>query len=128
MLQLFLFLRYLNFCPEFCGHVGERPDKKVKINFKINDVTDWEMNNCNTHIVQYLKKQGQSENEIWSCNRIYIMRNIFLKKSCTICGQPLYQKSKFSISLDQQSEILYKRFLLHVQVKVYKNVLKLRCF
>ena len=27
-------------------------------------------NNRNTHIAQYLKKQRQSDNEIWSANRI----------------------------------------------------------
>ena len=41
----------------------------------------------------------------------YNMRNIFLEKSYTKWGgdaspRPLYKKSKFSISLDQQSEML----------------------
>ena len=31
-------------------------DKKLMVNFKIYDVTDWSTNNCNTHIAQYLKK------------------------------------------------------------------------
>ena len=31
-------------------------DYKDKVNFKIYDVTTWETNNCNTHIVQYLRK------------------------------------------------------------------------
>ena len=38
---------------------------KAKVNFKIYDVTDWTTNNYNTHIAQYLKKQSQSDNEIW---------------------------------------------------------------
>ena len=41
-----------------------------KINFQIFDVTIWETNNCYTHIAQYLKKQKQSDNKIWSFNRI----------------------------------------------------------
>ena len=38
------------------------------------------------------------------------------------------QKTKLSISLDQQSEILNSLFLLSVQVKVYQNILKLQCW
>ena len=54
----------------------------------------------------------------------YTMKNIFLEKSNTKCGggaspRPFYQKSKFGISLDQQSEMLYSLFLLYVQVEVY---------
>ena len=44
------------------------------------------------------------------------MRNIILEKSFTKCGQnasarPFSKKSKLSISLDQQSEILYSLFI-----------------
>ena len=49
-------LQYLEFYVDFFGHVGERFDKKVKVNFKIYDVTTWFINNCDTHIVQCLKK------------------------------------------------------------------------
>ena len=49
-------LRYLNFCPEFWVHAGKRLDKNAKVNFKTYEVTDWETNNYNTHITQYLKK------------------------------------------------------------------------
>ena len=31
--KLFLFLRYLNFCPEFFGHVGKQLGKKAKLKF-----------------------------------------------------------------------------------------------
>ena len=31
-------------------------DKKAKVKFKNFDVTNWERNNCNRHIAQYLKK------------------------------------------------------------------------
>ena len=56
MMMLFLFLRYLIFYPDFCGHLGKRLDKKGKVNFKIYDVTDWITNNYNTYIDQYPKK------------------------------------------------------------------------
>ena len=38
------------------GHIAKRFDKKTKINFKIYDVTAWQINNYNTHIIQCLKK------------------------------------------------------------------------
>ena len=61
--------------------------------------------------------------------REYNMRNIFLEKLYTECGgeaspRPFDKKSKLSISLDQQSEILCSLFLLYVQVEVYQNISK----
>ena len=41
---------------------------------------------------------------------------------------PFLKKSQMSISLDQQSEMLYSLFLLHVQVEVYQYLLELRCY
>ena len=38
------------------GHAAKRLAKKVKISFKFYDVTAWFINNCNTHVVQYLEK------------------------------------------------------------------------
>ena len=38
--KLFLFFRYLSFCPEHFGYVEKWLDKKAKINFKIYDVTN----------------------------------------------------------------------------------------
>ena len=62
----------------------------------------------------------------------YNMRRIFLEKQCIKCGEklvprPFAKKAKFSISLDQQSEVLCSLFLLYVQVDCYRNVLKLGC-
>ena len=54
--KLFLFLSCLKFCPDFFRHVGKRLDKKAKANFKIHAVINWETNNYNTRIAQYLKK------------------------------------------------------------------------
>ena len=54
------------------------------------------------------------------------MRNIFLKKSYAKCvGETSHrlfsEKSKLSISLDQQSEILYSLFSLYAQVEHYHS-------
>ena len=54
----------INFCSDIYGYERKQLIKKPKINFKIYYLTHWETNNCNTHIVQYLKKQGQLGNEI----------------------------------------------------------------
>ena len=60
------------------------------------------------------------------------MRNIFLEKSCTnggaeISPRPFFKKSKLSVSLDQQSEVSYRLFILYLQVEDYQNILKLWC-
>ena len=62
----------------------------------------------------------------------YIMRNTFLEKSYTKYGEetsPLRfsRKSKFSIFLNQQSKVSSSLFLLYVQVRGYRNIMKLRC-
>ena len=46
--------------------------------FKIYDVINWLTNNCNTHIDRFLKKQRQSDTEIWLVIENHI-RNIFLE-------------------------------------------------
>ena len=53
----------------------------------------------------------------------YNMRIVFLGKSYTkydakAIPRPFYKKSKLSMPLDQQSEILQSLFLLYVQVEV----------
>ena len=41
VLKALLFSRYMNFCPDFFGHIGKRIDKKAKADFKIYYVTGW---------------------------------------------------------------------------------------
>ena len=64
ILKIFDFLSSL-----FC-HVAKQLDKKDKVNFKFYDVTAWLTNNRNTHIAQHFEKQRQSDNEIWSVNKM----------------------------------------------------------
>ena len=52
----------------------------------------------------------------------YNRRNIFLDKSCTKCGgesstSPFSGKSKFTISLDQKSKVLYSLFVLYPKLR-----------
>ena len=44
------------FLPWLYVHVAKWLVKNSKVNFKFYDFTAWLTNNCNTHIVQYLKK------------------------------------------------------------------------
>ena len=64
------FSRYLNCCLHFLAMYKKDLVRKIKVNFKIYDVTTWETNSCGTHIDQYLKKERRSDNENWSVNRI----------------------------------------------------------
>ena len=66
---LFVF-KIVKFLSWIFGHVSKRLDKKNKVNFKLDDVTAWLTNNCDTHIAQHFEKQRQSDNEIWSVNRM----------------------------------------------------------
>ena len=41
--------------PYFISSIGKRLDKKGKVNFKIYDVTMWNTENYNKHILKHLK-------------------------------------------------------------------------
>ena len=62
-------LKMFEFLSRLFGNVEKRLEKKNKVNFKFYDVTTWLTNNFNTHITQYLKKQRESDNEIWAVDR-----------------------------------------------------------
>ena len=49
------------------------------MNFKIYYATTWLTNSCNTLIAQYLTKEKQTDNEIWSVN-ITREKIIFIQK------------------------------------------------
>ena len=53
-LKLLLVFKVFKFFPDFFGHAGKRFDQKTKVKFKIYEVIKWKINNCNTHIAQYL--------------------------------------------------------------------------
>ena len=68
--------------------------KTAKVNFNIYDVINWETNNYNTHIGQYLKREQESVNEIWPGNRIlrekYFLQKLCLKRSRETSCRPLF--------------------------------------
>ena len=110
MLKASFVFNYLNVFPDFFYNVGNRFDKKAKVNFKIYDIADWEPNNYNTYSPIFLRSKGKRTMKFDQSVKFNI-RNIFLEKSYTKCGgeaspRPFYKKSKSSISLDHQSEML----------------------
>ena len=123
----FSFWKNLIFCPGFFNHAGKRFDQKAKLNFKMYDVTDLNTNNYN------ISRSKSNQTMKFGQLIVYNMRNPFLEESSTKSAEEvtstlfLKKKSKFSIYLDQQSQILYSLLLLYIQVDVYQNILKLRC-
>ena len=97
---------------------------------KIYDVTSYQ-----TIEIQILPNISRSKgNQIMKFGQLveYNIRNIFLEKPYRKCGgktspKPFSKKWILNISLDQQFEVLYSLFLLHVQVEGYRNILKQRC-
>ena len=104
-----------------------------KIRF-ISKFMTWEIGKetITIHILPNISRTKGNQSMKLSQLLEYNMKNIFLEKSYTKYDgetnpRPFSKKSKLSMFLDQQSEILYRLFLLHVQKKVYHNLLKLRC-
>ena len=64
------FLKIFKFLFWLFGHVAKRLEKEDKVNFKLYIVTARLTKKFTTHITQYLEKQRQSDNEIWSVNRM----------------------------------------------------------
>ena len=70
MLKAVFVFEIFTFLSRLFAYAEKRLDKKAKVNFRIYGLTDWTTNGCNTRITQYLKKERQSGNEIWSVEKI----------------------------------------------------------
>ena len=105
--KLFLFLSYLNFCPDFFGHVGKWLDKKAKVNLKTHNAINWETNKCNTQHCQCIILRNISArkgNQAIKFVYLIYMRIIFLQNSYTKYGgetsrRAFYEKLELSTSL-----------------------------
>ena len=129
--KLFSFSRFLSFCPDFLVKYQNGLIKKIRLisNFMTSKPGQ------QTTVIHILPNISRSKgNQIMKfghlieCN----MRNVFLEKSFTKCGgetssRPFSEKLKTSISLDQQSKVLYSVFLLYGQVEGYRSISKLSC-
>ena len=103
--KLVLFSFRLKFLSRILCYVKKRLDLKDNINFKIYDVTTWEINNSNIHNGQFSRSKSNLAMKFGQLLE-YKTKSIFRKKSCTECGgettpRSFSQKSKLSISLDQ---------------------------
>ena len=63
-------LEILTFLSWLFGYVEKWLVKNIKGKFKIYDFRDGTINTYNVNIGQYLKKECQAGNEIWSFNKI----------------------------------------------------------
>ena len=68
------------------------------------------------HILPDMSKSKDNQTTKFGPLIEYNMKNITVEKSCTKCGgktcpRNIFKKSKFSMSLDQQSEVLYSLVL-----------------
>ena len=70
MIKALFVLEIFTFLSWFFGFAEKPLDKKAMGNFKIYDIIDWKTNNYNTHFPNISRKKRQTENEIWSVNRI----------------------------------------------------------
>ena len=110
ILNALFILKYLNFRPNFFDQVGKRLDKKAKVNVRICDVTEGQQIIV-IHILPNISRRKVNQTLKFGQLIEYNMRYTFLKTSYTKHGEeasprPFCKKSKLSISLDQQPEML----------------------
>ena len=83
---MFLFFGHVGAPSAFNGFCEKQLDKKAKLNFKIYDVTTWETNNSIRILPDISRSKSNQAMEFGQLIE-YNMRNIFLEKSCTKCGE-----------------------------------------
>ena len=117
--RLFPFSRYLSFCLDFLVMYQNSLIKKIRLisNFMTSQLGQ---QTIVIHILLNISRskgnQTMKFGQLIECN----MRNIFLEKSYTKFG-----KLKLSMSLDQQSKVLYSFLLLHGKlsaIEKYQNL------
>ena len=90
--------------------------QKDQVNFNIYEVATWEKNHYNTLLSNISRVQGNQTTKFGKLIK-YNKINIFLQKLYTNCGgevlaRPFSKKSKLNISLNQQSKVLHRLFLV----------------
>ena len=123
-LKVLFVLKIFRFFVLTFGHVEKQLDQKDKVNFKICDVTNLKQTIA-IHVLPNISRSKSNQTMIFGQLIEYKMRNIFLEKSYTKCDgettpRPFSKKLKLSISLDQQSKVLYSLFLLHGKLKAFE--------
>ena len=111
----FKIFKFLSFCPDV--YVENGLIKKLLVSKIVTSQTGKQI--ISIHVLSNVSRS--IGNQIMTFGQFieHNMRNIFLKKWYTECGGEQYSqthfwKSKLSISLNQQSEMLYRLFLFYV--------------
>ena len=122
--KLFSFSRYSIFCLDFLVMYQNGLIKEIRL--ISNFVTS--QSGQQTLVIHILSNISRSKDnqttkfgQLIECK----IRNIFLEKSFPKCGgeispRSFSEKLKFSISLDQQSKVLYSLLLLHGKLRTIK--------
>ena len=126
-LKSLFFFRYLNFCPDFFGYVENGLIRKLMLISKIvTSKTGKQI--IAIHILSNISRSIDNQNQTTKNGRFieYNMRSIFFEKWYTESGgktspRSFSEKSKLSISLDEQYEMLHSLFLLYVQIDGYQK-------
>ena len=126
-LKDFFFLKILKFLSRLSGHVEKRLDQKDTVNSKIYDVTNWEANNCN-HILPNISRIKGNQQLKFDQLIEYNIKSTFTKCGRKAISGPCSKKSKFCISLDQWSKILYSLFLLYAKLRDHLHLPHLNLF
>ena len=133
--ELFSFSRYLNFCLDLL--IMQQNGLIIKIILISNFMTS--QPGYQTIVIHTFPNISRSkDNQTMKFSQLieYNIKNIFLKKSYTKCSgetspRPFFEKFKLSISLDQQSKVLFSFFFFFFffvcQVEGYRYILELRC-
>ena len=124
--KLFLFSRYLSFCLDFLVLQQNGLIRKIRLISIFHDITAWLVA---IHLSPNISRSIGNHTLNFGQLIEYNMRNIFLEKSYIKCGRETSSrlfsgKLNLSISLDQQSKVLYSLFLLYPK---YRNILKPSC-
>ena len=126
--KLILLSRYLNVCIDFSIMLKNNLIRKIRLISSFMTSQPGKQ----TFVIHILSNISKSKgNQTMEFGQLieYNKRNIFLEKSYTKCGgktstRLFSGKLKLSISLDQQSKILYSFFLLNPKlraIEIYLN-------
>ena len=123
------FNKYLNFRPNFLVMQKNGLIRKLWLISKFMSQTGQQT--ITTYILRNISRNEGSQTMKFGLLIEYSKRNIFLEKSYRKCGgkaspRPFYKKSKLSITLNKQSEMLQRLILLNVLMEVCENILKLK--
>ena len=128
--KLFSFSRYLNFCPDLLVMQENGLIRNTRLILK-SLTSQLAQQTIAIHLLTNISRS--KDNQATKFGRLieYNQKNIFLEKSFRKCGGEItprhfFQKSKLSISLDQNFKFLYILFLLFDKLRIIKRF-KLSC-